>query len=49
VQDQVKLLSNWFLLDLVIQSGESELREKALIAAENGTPRIVWRSWGEGA
>jgi general secretion pathway protein K len=49
VQDQVKLVSNWFMLDLVIQSGESELREKALIAAENGTPRIVWRSWGEGA
>lgn len=49
VQDQVKLVSNWFMLDLVIESGESALRERALIAADSGTPRIVWRSWGEGA
>ena len=48
-QDQVKLVSNWFMLDLVVQSGESVLREKALIAAESGTPQMLWRSWGEGA
>ncbi len=46
VQDQVKLTSQWFVLDLVIQSGDVELRETALIAAETAPPRLIWRSWG---
>lgn len=46
-QDQVKLTSQWFMLDLVIDSGEVSLRETALIAAETAPPRILWRSWGE--
>ena len=47
VQDQVKMTSNWFRLDLTINSGDIELRETALIAAEVAPPKIVWRSWGE--
>jgi general secretion pathway protein K len=46
-QDQVKLTSQWFMLDLVIDSGEVALRETALIAAETAPPRLLWRSWGE--
>lgn len=47
VQDQVKMTSNWFRLDLAVTSGDIELRETALIAAELAPPKIVWRSWGE--
>ena len=47
VQDQVKMTSNWFRLDLTVTSGDIELRETALIAAEVAPPKIVWRSWGE--
>jgi general secretion pathway protein K len=47
VQDQIKLTSQWFMLDLVIDSGDVELRETALIAAEIAPPRLLWRSWGE--
>ncbi len=47
VQDQVKMTSNWFRLDLAVTSGDIELRETALIAAEVVPPKIVWRSWGE--
>ena len=47
VQDQVKMISNWFRLDLVIASGDMILRETALIAAETAPPKILWRSWGE--
>ena len=47
VQDQVKMTSNWFRLDLAVMSGDIELRETALIAAEVAPPKIVWRSWGE--
>ncbi len=47
VQDQVKMTSNWFRLDLAVTSGDIELRETALIAAEVAPPKIVWRSWGE--
>jgi general secretion pathway protein K len=46
-QDQVRLTSLWFMLDLVIDSGDVELRETALIAAETAPPRLLWRSWGE--
>jgi general secretion pathway protein K len=46
-QDQVKLFSQWFTLELEIVSGDVELRETALIAAETSPPRLVWRSWGE--
>lgn len=46
-QNQVKLITNWFLLDLQIESGDVRLREKALIAAEQAPPQIMWRSWGE--
>jgi hypothetical protein len=31
----------------VIDSGDVELRETALIAAEIAPPRLLWRSWGE--
>lgn len=47
VQDQVKLTSNWFLLDLLIASGDIEMCETALIATESVTPKILWRSWGD--
>lgn len=47
VQDQVKMISNWFRLDLVVASGDITLRETALIAAEAAPPKILWRSWGE--
>lgn len=46
-QDQVKLVSNWFMLHLQIKSGNISLQETALIAAENNTPSILWRSWGD--
>ena len=46
-KDQVKLVSNWFLLDLQIESGDIRLREKGLISAETAPPRLLWRSWGE--
>jgi general secretion pathway protein K len=46
-QDQVKLTSTWFMLELVIESGDIELRETALIAADTPPPRLIWRSWGE--
>jgi general secretion pathway protein K len=46
-QDQVKLVSNWFMLGLQIESGGVELRETALIAAENGKASLLWRSWGD--
>lgn len=47
VQDQVKMISNWLRLDLVVTSGDIVLRETALIAAETAPPKIMWRSWGE--
>ncbi len=46
-KDQVKLVSNWFLLDLQIESGDIKLRQKGLIAAESSPPRMLWRSWGD--
>jgi general secretion pathway protein K len=46
-KDQVKLVSNWFLLDLQIESGNIKLREKGLISAEAAPPRLLWRSWGD--
>ena len=46
-KDQVKLVSNWFLLDLQIESGDIKLRGKSLISAEEAPPRLLWRSWGE--
>lgn len=48
-QDQVKLVSNWFMLDLEIDSGNVELFEKALISVGEEKPYIIWRSWGEEA
>ncbi len=49
VQDQIRLTSNWFRLELNIASGEIKLRETALIAAENAPPRILWRNRGDHA
>ncbi|MGL5839960.1 MAG: type II secretion system minor pseudopilin GspK [Sphingorhabdus sp.] len=45
VQDQVKLVTNWFRLDIGIESGDIRLRETALISAEQAPPHLLWRSW----
>lgn len=46
-KDQIRLTSNWFRLELQINSGDVEIQEMALISAETAPPRIIWRSWGE--
>ncbi len=47
VQGQVKLTSNYFLLDTKVSFGELTLDGKSMIVASPAPARVIWRSWGE--
>ena len=47
VQGQVKLTSNYFLLDTSVSLGELTLEGKAMIVGSPAPARLLWRSWGE--
>ena len=47
VQEQVKLTSQWFLLESRIMTGDIELESRALIGAEDGNVRVLSRMFGE--
>ena len=47
VQGQVKLTSNYFLLNTNVSFGELTLAGQSMIAASPAPARVVWRSWGE--
>jgi len=47
VQGQVKLTSNYFLLDTRVSLGELALAGESMIVASPAPARVIWRSWGE--
>ena len=47
VQGQVKLTSNYFLLNTQVSFGELTLAGQSMIVASSAPARVVWRSWGE--
>ena len=47
VQGQVKLTSNYFLLNTNVSFGELTLTGQSMIVASPAPARVVWRSWGE--
>lgn len=47
VQGQVKLTSNYFLLNTNVSFGELTLAGQSMIVASPAPARVVWRSWGE--
>ncbi len=47
VQGQVKLTSNYFLLNTMVSFGELSLAGQSMIVASPAPARVVWRSWGE--
>ncbi|MCF8471664.1 MAG: type II secretion system minor pseudopilin GspK [Sphingomonadaceae bacterium] len=47
VQGQVKLTSNYFLLNTIVSFGELKLAGQSMIVASPAPARVVWRSWGE--
>ncbi|WP_397585670.1 type II secretion system minor pseudopilin GspK [Sphingorhabdus sp.] len=47
VQGQVKLTSNYFLLNTQVSFGELTLAGQSMIVASPAPARVVWRSWGE--
>jgi general secretion pathway protein K len=47
VQGQVKLTSNYFLLNTNVSFGELKLAGQSMIVASPAPARVVWRSWGE--
>ena len=47
VQGQVKLTSNYFLLNTQVSFGELTLAGQSMIVASPVPARVVWRSWGE--
>ena len=47
VQGQVKLTSNYFLLDTRVSLGELALVGESMIVASPAPARVLWRSWGE--
>ncbi|MFM9897240.1 type II secretion system minor pseudopilin GspK [Sphingorhabdus sp.] len=47
VQGQVKLTSNYFLLNTQVSFGELTLAGQSMIVASPTPARVVWRSWGE--
>jgi general secretion pathway protein K len=47
MQGQVKLTSNYFLLNTQVSFGELTLAGQSMIAATPAPARVVWRSWGE--
>lgn len=47
VQGQVKLTSNYFLLNTQVSFGELTLVGHSMIVASPVPARVVWRSWGE--
>jgi general secretion pathway protein K len=49
VQSQASVATRWFGLDLAIEIGGAELRERALIDAGVSPARLVSRSWGDDA
>ena len=47
VQGQVKLTSNYFLLNTQVSFGELVLSGQSMIVASPAPARVIWRSWGE--
>jgi general secretion pathway protein K len=47
VQGQVKLTSNYFLLNTNVSFGDLKLAGQSMIVASPAPARVVWRSWGE--
>ena len=47
VQGQVKLTSNYFLLNTQVSFGELTLAGQSMIVPSPAPARVVWRSWGE--
>ena len=47
VQGQVKLTSNYFLLESEVSLGELVLQGESMIVASPAPARVIWRSWGE--
>lgn len=47
VQNQTRLTTRWFALDITIELGSAELQETALIDAGMRPARLVSRQWGE--
>jgi general secretion pathway protein K len=47
VQGQVKLTSNYFLLNTIVSFGELKLAGQSMIVASPAPARVVWRSWGD--
>ncbi len=46
VQNSVKLITEWFVLDMTIRAQDGQLRQEALIDARTAPPRMAWRNWG---
>lgn len=47
VQGQVKLTSNYFLLNTQVSFGELVIAGQSMIVASPAPARVIWRSWGE--
>lgn len=46
-QDQIKLRTRWFTLDIVVELGGTDMHERALIDAQRTPVTLASRQWGE--
>ncbi|WP_265528080.1 type II secretion system minor pseudopilin GspK [Sphingomicrobium marinum] len=47
--EQLRVDTRFFTLDTAVDTGDLMVRQRALIAIEDGHARRVWRRWGDGA